>query len=147
VSLQGEAELRGALQGRRVVALRRRGKYLIVDLGGVALVVHLRMTGRLVFTPEPGVRAPRFAAHFAPGTDLYFYDTRRFGRVWAVEGAAEVEFFCASDPSRSARGSPPPTCATPCGDAARRSSRSCSTSGASRGWATSTPTKRRFGRA
>jgi formamidopyrimidine-DNA glycosylase len=98
VSLQGEAELRGALQGRRVVALRRRGKYLIVDLGGVLLVVHLRMTGRLVFTPEPGARAPRFTARFAPGTDLYFYDTRRFGRVWAVEGAAEDEFFSALGP-------------------------------------------------
>ncbi len=98
VSLQSEAALRGALRGRRVVALRRRGKYLIVELDAVLLLVHLRMTGRLVFTPEPGTRAPRFAAHFAPGTDLYFYDTRRFGRVWAVAAAAEDEFFAALGP-------------------------------------------------
>jgi formamidopyrimidine-DNA glycosylase len=98
VSLQSEAALRGALRGRRVVALRRRGKYLIVELDGVLLVVHLRMTGRLVFAPEPGARAPRFVARFAPGADLYFYDTRRFGRVWAVEPAAEDEFFAALGP-------------------------------------------------
>ena len=33
VSEQSEAELRALLAGRRVVGLRRRGKYLIVDLG------------------------------------------------------------------------------------------------------------------
>ncbi len=98
VSLQSEDTLRAALRGRRVVALRRRGKYLIVELEGMLLVVHLRMTGRLVFAPEPGVRAPRFVAHFTPGTDLRFYDTRRFGRVWAVEAADEDEFFAALGP-------------------------------------------------
>ena len=33
VSEQSEAELRALLAGRRVIGLRRRGKYLIVDLG------------------------------------------------------------------------------------------------------------------
>ena len=33
VSLQSEDELRRRLTGRRVLGLRRRGKYLIVDLG------------------------------------------------------------------------------------------------------------------
>ena len=59
VSRQSQDELAALLVGRRVAALRRRGKYLIVDLGDARLVVHLRMTGRLLFTPEEGERRPR----------------------------------------------------------------------------------------
>ena len=39
-----------ALPGRRIEALRRRGKYLIADLDGERhLVMHLRMTGNLLW--------------------------------------------------------------------------------------------------
>jgi formamidopyrimidine-DNA glycosylase len=98
VSVQTGAELRDALHGRRVVALRRRGKYLIVELDGVLLVVHLRMTGRLLLAPEPGGRPPRFVLRLRPASELLFYDTRRFGRVWALPAAAEDEFFAAMGP-------------------------------------------------
>ena len=56
VSAQSGAELRGALQGRRVAAVRRRGKYVIIEFEGVLLVVHLRMTGRLLLAADPGGR-------------------------------------------------------------------------------------------
>ena len=98
VSAQSGDELRAALRGRRVVALRRRGKYVIIELEGVLLVVHLRMTGRLLLAPEPGGRRRRFVARFRPATDLLFYDTRRFGRVWAVPAADENRFFAALGP-------------------------------------------------
>ena len=98
VSNQTAADLRAALVGRRVVALRRRGKYLIIELEGMLLVVHLRMTGRLLLAPEPGGRAPRFVAHLRPDAELLFYDTRRFGRVWAVPAADENAFFAALGP-------------------------------------------------
>ena len=107
-----EAELRATLTGRRVTGLRRRGKYLLVDLGpteapaaeltgpaagryaGPAVaVIHLRMTGQLVFRPEPGERPARFVWRLEPGTELYFQDVRRFGRLWAFEPAAEDDFF------------------------------------------------------
>jgi len=98
VSVQTAAELRDALLDRRVVALRRRGKYLIVELEGALLVVHLRMTGRLLLAPEAGGRAPRFVVRLRPASELLFYDTRRFGRVWALPAAAEDEFFAALGP-------------------------------------------------
>jgi len=98
VSAQSAGELRGALSGRRVVALRRRGKYLIIELEGVLLVIHLRMTGRLLLAPDPGGRPPRFVARFRPATELLFYDTRRFGRVRAVPAADENRFFAALGP-------------------------------------------------
>jgi len=77
VSAQSAGELRGALSGRRVVALRRRGKYLIIELEGVLLVIHLRMTGRLLLAPDPG-DARRGSWRGSGGHELLFYDTRRF---------------------------------------------------------------------
>ena len=93
VSEQSEAELRKLLKGRRVRCLRRRGKYLIVDFGEALLIVHLRMTGQLVFKAEDSARRPRFTIAFDPDTDLFFYDTRRFGRVWGLTPDQEDQFF------------------------------------------------------
>ncbi len=98
VSLQDEDELRSAVRGRRVTAVRRRGKYLIVDLDDVLLVVHLRMTGRLLLAPEPGARPPRLVVRLRPASELLFYDTRRFGRVWTLPAAHEDTFFAALGP-------------------------------------------------
>jgi len=113
VSAQSEAELRALLAGRRVVGLRRRGKYLIVDLGAAAAagtgrsgqpagptvaVIHLRMTGQLLFRPGPAERPPRFVWRLDPQTELTFQDVRRFGRLWAFDPAAEDEFFACMGP-------------------------------------------------
>ncbi len=113
VSAQSEAELHALLAGRRVVGLRRRGKYLIVDLsatpgvpagapqpggGPTTAVIHLRMTGQLLFKPGPAERPPRFVWRLDPQTELHFQDVRRFGRLWAFDPAAEEEFFAAMGP-------------------------------------------------
>ena len=40
------------LEGRQFCAVRRRGKYILLDVsGGDTLVVHLRMTGKLLYLP------------------------------------------------------------------------------------------------
>lgn len=98
VSEQNAARLSDLLVGRRVASVRRRGKYLIVDLGDTLAVIHLRMTGQLLFKPEPAARRARFRIDFEADTRLYFYDTRRFGRLWALPGEREDEFFCALGP-------------------------------------------------
>ena len=70
--------------GRQVVALRRMAKYLILDLDdGTAIVVHLRMTGKLSAVPheEPPLRFQRLALVFDNGLDVRFSDQRKFGRV------------------------------------------------------------------
>lgn len=70
------------LAGRTVLAVIRRGKYLIFDVGpGMALLAHLRMTGRCVVgVPDDKARA---VIHFrnSPAV-LNFIDTRRFGEMW-----------------------------------------------------------------
>ncbi len=88
--VQHRADLRFALpvalparlQGRRLTALRRRAKYILADLDdGQTLIVHLGMSGRLVFD------GPALGAHehltltFADGTILRLHDPRRFGMV------------------------------------------------------------------
>jgi formamidopyrimidine-DNA glycosylase len=75
----------GALAGRTVRGILRRGKYLIFDLGtGPALLAHLRMTGRLVYGPrDPLARA---VVVFSGTSDvLNFIDTRRFGELWLAD--------------------------------------------------------------
>lgn len=71
-----------ALVGRRVQAVTRRGKYLIVHLEEGVLLLHLGMSGSLQFAPQlppPGVHV-----HFELETShgrLRLHDPQRFGAV------------------------------------------------------------------
>ena len=81
------------LAGRRVVGIDRRGKYLLFPLDdGRYLIVHLRMTGRLLHRrpedpPEPYQRA---VFSLDDGTELRFADLRKFGTMWLTGEPAEV---------------------------------------------------------
>jgi len=77
-------ELRRWVQGRCLDSLRRRGKYLRFNLeGGVTLLIHLGMTGRLLVGPPAAPPLPHVHLVFQleGGLDLFFQDTRRFGQV------------------------------------------------------------------
>lgn len=73
-------ELVAAVQGRKVETLGRRGKYLVWSFAGeVHLLVHLRMTGTLLYDPDPAERFRRVVFRFDDGHVLWFCDQRRFG--------------------------------------------------------------------
>ncbi|HEY9713723.1 MAG TPA: bifunctional DNA-formamidopyrimidine glycosylase/DNA-(apurinic or apyrimidinic site) lyase [Chroococcales cyanobacterium] len=78
-------EFSGALAGHRFVAFKRRGKYILGDLDkGAGLVVHLRMSGKLLIK-KAGARAGNFLrARFKlkSGRELHYEDMRVFGRLW-----------------------------------------------------------------
>ncbi len=77
-------ELTRRIAGRRVVAVRRRAKLLLVALDNdEALTIHLRMTGQVTIAPHdaPRDRFERVALAFADGDELRFSDIRRFGRI------------------------------------------------------------------
>jgi formamidopyrimidine-DNA glycosylase len=78
------------LRGRRISSVRRRGKFVVFDLdGGEALVVSLRMTGKLLFgVDDVDERYVRGQILFADGTALRFSDTRKFGRMAVVDAKA-----------------------------------------------------------
>jgi formamidopyrimidine-DNA glycosylase len=82
------------LEGERVSALERRGKYLIVRFeSGRALLVHLRMTGSLrhasngTLADDPHRRA---VVRLDDGSDVAYRDVRRFG-TWQLLEAGELE--------------------------------------------------------
>lgn len=94
--------------GRKLLQVTRRGKYLVLRFsGGVALLQHLRMTGKMLELESPalpdhiraqmgtsGPKAPQIRCIFTFGkTQVVFYDPRRFGTISAVKD--EAEFFSA----------------------------------------------------
>lgn len=84
------AEVVGArLRGRRISDVRRRGKFVVFDLdGGEALVVSLRMTGKLLYgVADVDERYVRGEIRFADGTAMRFSDTRKFGRMAVIDAA------------------------------------------------------------
>ncbi|HEU4658850.1 MAG TPA: bifunctional DNA-formamidopyrimidine glycosylase/DNA-(apurinic or apyrimidinic site) lyase [Capillimicrobium sp.] len=89
------AELAAALEGRRLEALDRRGKYLIWRFEDEAhLLVHLRMTGTLLIDPAPGTPYERVRFRFdGPGPELAFCDPRRFGTGELALGGPALDAF------------------------------------------------------
>lgn len=70
------------LQGRSVLGVRRRGKYLLIDLDEGMLLLHLGMSGSLRFAktlPAPGPH-DHMDLHTSNGM-LRLHDPRRFGAV------------------------------------------------------------------
>jgi len=89
-------ELAAAVDGRRVEALERQGKYLIFVLeDDVHLLVHLRMTGTLLLDPVDPPRHGRVTFAFSGGRTLVFDDPRRFGTGELALGTPAREEFLA----------------------------------------------------
>src|SRR5205807_4723972 len=80
------AEVAAELEGERVVAVERRGKYLIVRFeSDRVLLIHLRMTGSLRHSSSglEGDRHRRAVVRLDDGSDVAYRDVRRFG-TWLV---------------------------------------------------------------
>jgi len=82
-----QRRLRRLAEGRAVVGLGRRAKYLLIDLEGTStLVIHLGMSGRLTLAPPAVQPAPHehLAFHLDSGDRLRLVDPRRFGMAFAL---------------------------------------------------------------
>jgi len=83
---------RGA-EGRKIRSVRRRAKYLLLELDRGWLIVHFMLDGQLTLMPR-GERAPHSCVSLTLGggrpTVLGFVDTRHFGRVRYAEELASV---------------------------------------------------------
>ena len=82
------ARVAAELEGERVQALDRRGKYLVVRFeSGRVLLIHLRMTGQLLHgEPLPDTDAHlRAVVRLDDGSDVVYRDVRRFGTWLLVE--------------------------------------------------------------
>ncbi len=91
------AALAAACEGRRVERLGRRGKYLVTELqGDVFLLMHLRMTGTLLYDAAPGTPYRRVTLGLGDGHELAFCDPRRFGTGELALGPAALGAFFAA---------------------------------------------------
>ena len=88
------------LQGGRIVHIRRRAKYLLMDIAGAhgdrVVLIHLGMSGRLILAPA----APAWQLHehwrmrvdsAADGAVLRYIDARRFGALDVLAAADEAD--------------------------------------------------------
>ncbi|HJP81635.1 MAG TPA: bifunctional DNA-formamidopyrimidine glycosylase/DNA-(apurinic or apyrimidinic site) lyase [Candidatus Saccharimonadales bacterium] len=89
------ADVRSFLIGATIIAVRRRAKVLMIDLStDYTIVIHLKMTGQLVFVgkerfgaghPNESLigrlpdKSTRVTLTFADGSHLFFNDQRKFG--------------------------------------------------------------------
>jgi formamidopyrimidine-DNA glycosylase len=102
------AEFPSALGGRRIERVLRRGKYIVAELEGCALVIHLGMTGQLTWSPAghretegfdrtlTGLQRPKgvhpvdkhthLILHLEGGERILFRDPRTFGKLFVVPG-------------------------------------------------------------
>jgi formamidopyrimidine-DNA glycosylase len=73
------------IQGRTIREITRRGKYILFDLsGGMTLMIHLRMSGRLNWESNatPRNKHEHVIINLEGTHALRFQDTRKFGRLW-----------------------------------------------------------------
>lgn len=79
------------LLGQQVLAVRRRGKYLLLDLSAGLLLVHLGMSGSVSFGAAlgPAGKHDHFDLVTSQGT-LRLHDPRRFGAVVHARGESDA---------------------------------------------------------
>jgi formamidopyrimidine-DNA glycosylase len=105
IAIPSARALKQRLPGQTVERLGRRGKYLVFELSGGALLIHLKMSGDLnVVAVENAVpdRHAHTVFHFTDGTALRFSDTRKFGKVFLVQRAEDVTDVLGPEPLEAA---------------------------------------------
>jgi formamidopyrimidine-DNA glycosylase len=110
------------LLGTTFVDARRRGKYLLCSLdSGDAVMIHLRMSGRVLVEPQGTPRPPhthvvlQLAARGGVSEEMWFVDPRTFGEVVVYDPLHEHEIL-----PELARLGPDPICDEFNGEVLRR---------------------------
>ena len=91
---EAPATVAAALEGERVLDVRRRGKYLVFAFAsGRHLLVHLRMSGGFEH-PMPAAANPhrRAVVTLDDGSELSYRDVRRFG-TWLLLEPGELDAY------------------------------------------------------
>ncbi len=80
------------LNNQKIEEIRRHGKYIIFSLSRSFLIIHLRMTGKLLFHRhiEEKQKHDRAVIYFSDGSELVFNDIRKFGRIYHTDSTKEI---------------------------------------------------------
>ena len=105
------AKFDAGLRGKKILGINRRAKVLVLSLSGKKfLIIHLKMTGQLIFRPRHGKlvvgghpqrggteHLPNKYTHvvinFRDGSTLFFNDMRKFGWIRLVNENQIGELF------------------------------------------------------
>ncbi|MBM3790387.1 MAG: bifunctional DNA-formamidopyrimidine glycosylase/DNA-(apurinic or apyrimidinic site) lyase, partial [Acidobacteria bacterium] len=82
--------LPAVLPGRSIRRVLRRGKYLLLELQPRSCwLIHLGMSGRILYNPPPGAVPPHthLVVRFTDDSRLHYRDQRRFGLLELHESA------------------------------------------------------------
>jgi formamidopyrimidine-DNA glycosylase len=94
VRRQTKKQFISRVEGTKITAIDRKGKYLLLTLdSGDAIVVHLRMSGQLLraANKDPVIKHTHVVITFTQGGQLRFVDPRTFGEVFVIDAANIVE--------------------------------------------------------
>ncbi len=87
---QAAATMERTVRRQKILAVERRGKYLILRLVRGALVMHFRLDGQLVWFDSRKITGHIDVALETPRGTLGFVDRRHFGRVQWVESPEKL---------------------------------------------------------
>lgn len=112
-----DASVQSHIIGARITAIKRRAKVLVIELdSGYSLVIHLKMTGQLVFRGDDAHfgaghpnhslvgelpdKSTRVIFVFSDGAKLFFNDQRKFGwvRLMPTAEVLQMPFFQKAGP-------------------------------------------------
>ena len=81
---------RELIAGREVQSVGRRAKWIVITLdAGLSLVLHLRMSGFITVRPpeDEADNHTHLVLELTDGRQIFFHDTRKFGRARLIDGA------------------------------------------------------------
>ena len=83
---QSPAVFGKSVKGRKIISVDRRGKLIIIKLsGGKFLLVHLKMTGQLIFNQKFADKHTHLILNLNGGQELHYNDQRKFGFVFSTD--------------------------------------------------------------
>lgn len=92
IALSSPGEFGKRIQDQRIIAIRRRAKYIVFELSEDYLLVHLRMTGRfnLCQAHSESGKHEHVILRLDDARELRYHDPRKFGRFFLVEDPKEI---------------------------------------------------------
>jgi len=93
IAMPSPADFVRQLRGQPIIAVYRRGKFIVFQLKGRRiLAVHLRMTGRFFLAEGRVIRLPHvhLVMTLYGGRILCFHDTRKFGRFYLTQDPEQL---------------------------------------------------------
>ena len=81
------------IYGEKIIDVKRRAKFIIIELNRRIIAIHLRMTGKLYFLGEQNIPSKYATAYLTleSGKKMIFDDVRKFGRFYLYRNIEPID--------------------------------------------------------